>query len=235
MNKGETKSTRKEGFLSKLARAAGGRKKFSSIEGVFKEVHRSNRERGAGLRLIGGTRYSQKASISKELPGLIRDLGCRSILEYPCGDFTLMSQVDLGVDLYIGADMVTEMLAENRRRFASEKRQFIKLDITQKAPLPVDIIFCRDLLVYLSYRDVARALANIRASGARYLFTTTYVLQGRNRDVKNGEWRPLNLSLHPFFLPRPMKVIYEWRTRESDQRLGKCLGIWEIAKIKASK
>jgi hypothetical protein len=41
------------------------------------------------------------------------------LLDIPCGDFNWMKLLNLGVD-YIGADIVGELIAENRRRFGAK-------------------------------------------------------------------------------------------------------------------
>lgn len=71
-------------------------------------------------------------------------------------------------------------------------------DITVN-PLPTaDLILCRDCLVHLSFAHIDAALANFRASGARWLLTTTFPMIEENVDCEDGDWRALNLTLPPF-------------------------------------
>jgi hypothetical protein len=49
----------------------------------------------------------------------------------------------------------------------------------------------------------------VRASGARYLITTTFPEHAENADVADGDWRPLNLERAPFRLPPPAAVLVE--------------------------
>jgi hypothetical protein len=119
-----------------------------------------------------------------------------------------MNEVPLGVP-YIGGDIVGDVVAENQRRYGSDRRSFIRVDIVTDALPQAHVVLCRDCLPHLSNADVLRALRNVRSSGASYLLTTTFDERRRNIDVITGFWRPLNLELPPFSLPKPIACIDE--------------------------
>jgi hypothetical protein len=102
-----------------------------------------------------------------------------------------------------------------------------------KDSLPaVDMVFCRDLLVHLSYADAFAALRNLRASGSTYLFTTTFTRRSRNFDIPTtGEWRPLNLQLAPFGFSEPLTLINEKCTEGDGSWSDKGLGLWRISDL----
>ena len=62
--------------------------------------------------------------------GLLREIGARSLLDIPCGDFRWLREVELGVP-YIGADIVEELVRANTEMFGSPERSFICLDLTE--------------------------------------------------------------------------------------------------------
>ncbi len=115
-------------------------KLFPGGDGKNENLSRS----GSGSDLV------QTAALRRELPELISRLGIRSFLDMPCGDFYWMSQVELGVDVYLGADIVPEVVEQNERKFGRPGRDFRVLDITRSRIPQVDMIFSRDCLVHFS-------------------------------------------------------------------------------------
>src|SRR6185295_15560120 len=103
--------------------------------------------------------------------------------------------------------IVAEMIERNRRTFGNAQREFHCLDITADKLPRADLVLCRDCLVHLSFKDVFRALENIRRSGARFLLTTTFSKREQNRDIETGNWRPLNLERAPFSMPPPQLIV----------------------------
>jgi hypothetical protein len=180
-----------------------------------------------------GSNLEQTRALRAALPGLLRDLGVRSLLDLPCGDFHWMRTVDLGVERYVGGDLVPELVARNQELYGAPGREFVRLDLL-RGPLPAaDAVFCRDCLVHLSHAQVADALRNVRASGATYLLTTTYPAQPRNRNIATGEWRPLNLQLAPFGFPPPLRLVNEESTESGGLYPDKSIGVWRVSDLPA--
>jgi len=94
-----------------------------------------------------------------------------------------------------------------------------------------DLILCRDCLVHLSYDDIRNALKNICSSNIRYLLTTTFPNR-ENRDIETGQWRPLNLEAHPFFLPKPIAVINENCSESKGAYSDKSLALWDLSETR---
>jgi hypothetical protein len=213
-----------------LARGARGGGRY--LEGIFSEIHAGNlwgeRESVSGP----GSSLEETAAVRRELPGLLARLGVRTLLDAPCGDCHWILATPLDLDLYTGADIVPDLVARNAAELAGPGREFRRLDITRD-PLPrTDAILCRDCLIHFSYRFIQRALDNFRRSGARYLLTTTYSGLPRNHDILSGQWRPLDLELPPFSLPRPLHRIVEKEYVEGDLRLRRSLGVWNLEELR---
>jgi hypothetical protein len=97
-------------------------------------------------------------------------------------------------------------------------------------PLPeADLIFTRDCLVHLSFADIAKAVANVKASGATWWLTTTFPGCTQNRDIFTGDWRKVNLQLPPFNFPPPERLISEQCTQPHGE--DKSLGLWRVADL----
>ena len=195
--------------------------------GYVEQFRRQGTESVSG----SGSCLAQTAELRELLPVLLDDLGVRSLLDAPCGDFNWMQHVRLPVDEYIGADMLGELVANNQWRHAGPGRRFVRADILRD-PLPqVDAVLCRDLLVLLSYDDIRQAVRNFKASGATYLITTTFTRGRPNQDLGGAEWRPLDLTGAPFNYPAPLRVLNEKCTEAGGAFSDKSLGVWRLSDL----
>jgi len=178
-----------------------------------------------------GSILNQTETIRKEIPLLIKEMGFKSLLDVPCGDFNWLSQTELDVEKYIGGDIVPDLITLNRNKFQDNNITFECMDITQIIPSKVDLILCRDCLVHLSYKDIFSALKNFKKSKSKFLLTTTFTNRTINRNIFSGGWRPLNLELPPFNFPKAVKIINENCTEADGKYLDKSLGLWNLEKI----
>lgn len=199
---------------------------------LFTEFFRRNKWNGRQSLSGTGSDADQTRVIVQELPLLLRRLGVRSVLDIPCGDFEWMKRVDLAGIEYIGADIVAPLIDANRRRHARDGVEFRVLDLTRDRLPAADLVLCRDCLVHLSFAQAQQALANISASGARYLLTTTFTGRFENADIPTGKWRALNLQRPPFNLPPPLELINEHCTEKDGRYADKSLGLWPVVALR---
>lgn len=201
-----------------------------SREQIFARMYTQNSWGNAESVSGGGSDLSQTQTIRREIAGLAAELGIRTMLDAPCGDYHWMQHIPLRLDEYIGADVVPELIEQNTRRYGSATRRFVVLDICQDELPAVDLILCRDCLVHLPLQSAAAAVKNFVRSGARYLAATTYPgVVSRNKPLLiTGNWRPLDLTLPPFSLPEPLRLINEECT-EPDDYPEKSLGLWDLS------
>lgn len=200
----------------------------------FERIERTNLW-GAATSVSGlGSEDPATAAIREELPPLLRRLGARSLLDAPCGDAGWMARMKLDFD-YTGIDIVPSLIEGNNERVARGELagRFLSADITRDALPRADVILCRDCLVHLSFDNIARAVANLRASGARFLLVTTFPEWDGNRDCEDGDWRALNMARAPFNWPAPRALINE-RCEEGDGGWrDKSLGLWRLDELPA--
>jgi SAM-dependent methyltransferase len=175
-----------------------------------------------------GSTLSSTATIRRELPALLAELGIRSVLDAGCGDFHWFQAMEIELARYVGVEVVEELAALNRERFGNPRREFAALDITRDDLPRVDLILCRDVLVHLKNRQIRAALRNFRRSGSSYLLATTFTGDHPNEDAPLGGWRPLNLERPPFALGPPLRLISERDTVEDQRYLDKSLGLWAL-------
>ncbi|MGH8643027.1 MAG: class I SAM-dependent methyltransferase [Gammaproteobacteria bacterium] len=197
---------------------------------IFSEIYRGNYWASPDSRSGTGSDLVQTDEIRRRLPMLLDDIGARTMLDIPCGDFHWMKEVELDVD-YMGADVVGEMIQRNQDLYGNDRRRFVTLDLSKDDLPKVDLIFCRDALVHFSFEDIFAALKILKRSGSTYLLTTTFTASNHNIDVRTGQWRPLNLQKPPFNLSDPIEIINE-RCTEGDGSWGdKSLGLWKACDL----
>ena len=195
----------------------------------FERIERTNLW-GAATSVSGlGSEDLATAAIREALPGLVRRLGARSLLDAPCGDAGWIGSMQLDAD-YTGIDIVPSLIAANNARVArGELRgRFLLADITRDELPACDLILCRDCLVHLSFQNIALAMSRFRASGAQFLLVTTFPEWEDNSDCEDGDWRALNMTRPPFDWPPPRELINE-RCEEGDGAWrDKSLGLWRL-------
>jgi len=196
----------------------------------FEYIFESNLWGGNESRSGLGSALLETETLRKQLPGLLREIGARSLLDIPCGDFRWLSEVEIGVP-YQGGDIVEELVRANTEAFSSPERTFVCLDLTRDALPETDVILCRDCLVHLSFTNIQRALENIKRSRAMFLLTTTFLSLDRNHDIEDGDWRPLNFQLPPFSFRAPARVIVEHCTEAEGAYADKSLSLWRVADL----
>jgi|HubBroStandDraft_3_1064219.scaffolds.fasta_scaffold16491_3 hypothetical protein len=208
--------------------------RLAGSEKLFTDIYRRNAWLGSESCSGPGSGRAETEELRKELPALLAELGCRSLLDAPCGDFHWMSETPLALETCIGADIVPEIVERNRRRHGGGSRRFLCLDLRSAALPRVDLVLCRDGLVHLSDRDVRRALANFERSGSTWLLATTFPGRPDNPPIVTGEWRPLNLEAPPFGLPPPLRRLDERYLLEDGRFADKSLGLWPLAGLAAA-
>jgi hypothetical protein len=153
------------------------------------------------------------------------------MLDLPCGDFNWMQHVQVPLQKYIGADIVEDLIRANQTRYGSAQREFRVLDLTKDVLPEVDLLFCRDCLVHLSFEDIEKVFSNIKRSGIQYLLTTTFSNRPENHNIQTGDWRVVNLQKAPFHLPQPITLINEGCTEGNGRYADKCLGLWKVNEL----
>ena len=175
-----------------------------------------------------GSTLSATKAIRDALPVVFSTFGIRSVLDIPCGDFHWMQHVDLDGIKYIGADVVSSLIEQNR----NYGRDFRLLDITED-PLPrVDLILCRDCFGHLSLQHCLEALSNIRRSGSTYFLVTSYFRHPGNTDkITNYTWKTRNMTTKPFSFPPPLVSIDELCEECYPSLSDKSLGLWKMSDL----
>ncbi len=178
-----------------------------------------------------GSALSQTKTVIEEIPKVLRELNIKTIFDIPCGDFNWFREIDLSDNIYLGGDIVKDIILRNIEKFKADNISFVEFNLLEDIQEKMDLVFCRDCLVHFSIADIRSALKNIKKSNSRYLMTTTFTREENNKDIVTGGWRPLNFIKPPFNFPEPKIIINENCTEKDGIFSDKSLGVWKIEDI----
>jgi hypothetical protein len=173
-----------------------------------------------------GSTLAATEKIRAELPDLFDYLGIEILADAGCGDCNWMSRISERLTLYLGLDVVGDLVRLARERHGRKRGHlFSETDITLDPPPRADAILCRDVLTHLPALEVKAALALFKDSGARYLIATHFE-RDRNEPVRVGGWQPMALTAPPYALPPPRHLLREGLANSS-----KSLGVWLLKDV----
>jgi hypothetical protein len=190
-------------------------------EGIFTKIYQTDWWGSPESKSGTGSQLARTETFRRELKAWLQENHVTSMLDAPCGDYNWIQHLEFHPGFrYIGGDIVRELIESNRRRFPGVS--FDQLDIVSD-PLPVaDAWLCRDALIHFPNASARAVLERFAASDIRYLLATTFPSVTENRDIAFGQYRPVNLRLHPFDMPAPRQVLRD----DDDAAAGRVIGAW---------
>lgn len=191
---------------------------------VFRRIYRKNAWGSAESISGPGSTLAYTASLRKELPALLHSLNIKKLLDAPCGDFNWISHIDLKGIEYTGADIVSELIESNKKKYPGKK--FMVADLIRDVLPATDLIVCRDCFIHLQTRDVIRAIKNFKKTGAKYILASTYPVNF-NKEILTGHFREVNMQLPPFNFPEPIQKLKDYAEGETERYLG----LWLLQEI----
>ena len=141
--------------------------------------------------------------------------------------FLLDVKMNLDDFVYTGADIVDEIIEENKKKYEKKNLKFIKIDIIKDSLKKYDLIINRDCLVHFDNNEIIETLNNIKKSNSTF-FGSTIFLEKYSNDLskKPDKWRPKNLTKDQFNLPKPYIILND--TYEGEFDSNKFFAIWKI-------
>lgn len=198
------------------------------MESTFARLYTDNLWGNAESVSGPGSTFNSTIKLRNELPLLLAELGAKSLLDAPCGDFNWIKETDLRLEQYTGVDVVADIVDRNQKLYGNERTTFLVRDLTRDELPRADVILCRDCFIHLSYRHIAAAIKNFKRSRSAYLLTNTYPLFRSNKNIKTGDFRPINLMLPPFDFPTSIHQIHEKLPEQQTEFFGKTLELWRL-------
>lgn len=111
-----------------------------------------------------------------------------SICDLGCGDFNIGKQLLPYVNNYFAVDVVTDLIAYNRKNFINDRLSFFCLDIAKDTLPFADVAIVRQVLQHLSNKEVKRVLLELKKY--TYLILTEHIPLGDftpNVDIISGQ------------------------------------------------
>jgi 2-polyprenyl-3-methyl-5-hydroxy-6-metoxy-1,4-benzoquinol methylase len=125
----------------------------------------------------------------------------KTVLDLGCGDWQFSKFLDLSSVSYLGVDVVESVIESNSTSYSASNIKFISRDITTYEVPKADLIICKDVLQHLCNKDVVNILVKIITSSKFSLITNDFNPDNtENKDIDNGNYRCLDLTLSPFYL-----------------------------------
>jgi len=209
-----------------LARSILNRRAY--MESTFASFYTDNRWGDSESASGPGSNLDSTTKLRNELPQLLAEVGSKTLLDAPCGDFNWIKETHLRLEQYTGVDVVADIVTRNQKLYGNERTTFLVRDLTRDKLPRADVILCRDCFIHLSYRHIAAAIRNFKRSRSAYLLTNTYPLFRSNQNIKTGGFRPINLRLPPFDFPTSIRQINEKFPEQQTEFFGKTLELWRL-------
>lgn len=203
-------------------------------EVVFSTIYTENTWGNAETVSGPGSQREVTQPLIAPLNDWMNRLNVQTLLDLPCGDGNWIFDLDLENRQYIGADIVPELIEQVRSSHQAPNRDFRVMNLISDELLPADMLLCRDCFVHLSNELILQALMNVSKSDVRYVALTHFPDFPRNYDIPTGQWRPINLQLPPYNLPKPEAMMEEWSPEGMDPRYRKVLALWRTSNLKGS-
>lgn len=110
------------------------------------------------------------------------------VCDLGCGDFNVGKELVKFTDKFIAIDIVSDLIAHNKKKFREENLEFYCLDIAVDDLPPGDCVLLRQVLQHLSNAEVQRIVEKLYEF--QYAIVTEHLPEGDfspNRDIISGQ------------------------------------------------
>ena len=212
---------------------------LNSLKDKFTYIYSSNYWPSKESVSGPGSELENTKNIRKEIINLINKYEFKTILDAPCGDFNWIKHIIIKKDVqYIGADIVSELISKNKKKYSYENIKFIEIDIVNEKLPSADLLICRDFFIHLSTLNIKKFFYNILNSNIKYFLFTSYEFKRKtnaayNINIFDGDFRPIFLKQNPFNLPEPiLKILDKEKELKNNQDLSCYLYLYSKEQIK---
>lgn len=135
-----------------------------TITETFQRIYQTKIWGGEGETFSSGT--GSRGPAAKEycdfVVRFIRDHQVQSVVDLGCGDFAVGATIVQASDvIYMGVDVVPELIAHHRKSVNDPRVKFHCADITRDSLPGADLCLVRQVLQHLSNAEITRVLGNL--------------------------------------------------------------------------
>lgn len=164
-------------------------------------------ERGEwGAERMDGSRLDTTTGYRSFIEQFIVEHGIRSVLDAGCGEWGFASAIDWKGARCKGLDISGSVIARNRALFPDVA--FEQADLRDLSPhTGFDLLIVKDVLQHWSLACIRGFLAQPALAAFRHVLLVNCDDEApANRDIPEGDWRPLNLLAPDLALPTARAV-----------------------------
>lgn len=171
------------------------KKLFVTEENIFSKIYATDFwTQGSGP----GSTKENTVEYRKMLQQYFDDPKYKTYIDLGCGDWQIMRLLNIPKEkIYKGYDIVKSVIDENHKKFSKDNVTFyhsVNIDDIDSG----DFLIIKDVLMHWPNKRVQYFIDNVLPKFKYALITEAYDPVMQNTNIIFGEWRPVDLTAHPF-------------------------------------
>ena len=148
---------------------------------------------------------------------LIASGSIRKIIDYGCGDWQLFRDFNFRDASYLGYDVVSSVIEENKKSFRKPKVSFERIRHVSEVKETCDLFLIKDVFLHLPNHDCLEILEHAKLRSKHILVVNDCEEDEFpiNHEIDVGKYRPVDIALPPFSQSSKKVLIYgqQFRTK----------------------
>jgi hypothetical protein len=181
---------------------------------AFKFIYDNNLwEYGSGIGSLAETTLEYRYF----LENFIARNSISTIVDFGCGDWNFSRYMYLWGAEYTGYDTVDSVIKKNDELYSTDKIKFLLSPKSFSEIKSSELLIVKDVLQHWSSDIVKDFLESVRGKFQYILITNSqYPTDEINKDIRIGQFRPINLLVSPFSIQAELVLTYDIRCTSSN-------------------
>ncbi len=178
-----------------------------STKEVFTQIYESNHWiKGSGE----GSYPEHTTPYRNYLQKFLKDKNIQTVVDLGCGDWQFSKLIDWGLINYTGFDVVESVIETNKKQYSKENINFQLMNENNIHSLPkADLLIVKDVMQHWPQKNIEEFIPLLKNYKFALLTNCITPQKKINRDIKMGEFRPLDLKKAPFNL-KSLETVLEF-------------------------